>query len=92
MERFWLKSYPSAVPHDVDWTQYSSLVHLIEEAFTKYRDRKAYVGLGKEISFGEVDEKSKALAAFLQSKGLQKGDRVAIMMPNVLQYPVAIAG
>jgi long-chain acyl-CoA synthetase len=92
IERFWLKSYPSAVPHDVDWTQYSSLVHLIEEAFTKYRDRKAYVGLGKEISFGEVDEKSKALAAFLQSKGLQKGDRVAIMMPNVLQYPVAIAG
>jgi long-chain acyl-CoA synthetase len=92
IERFWLKSYPSAVPHDVDWTQYASLVHLIEEAFTKYRDRKAYVGFGKEITFGEVDEKSKALAAFLQSRGLQKGDRVAIMMPNVLQYPVAIAG
>jgi long-chain acyl-CoA synthetase len=92
IERFWLKNYPSTVPHDVDWSQYSSLVHLIEEAFAKYRDRKAYVGLGKEISFGDVDQRSRELAAFLQSKGLKKGDRVAIMMPNVLQYPVAIAG
>jgi long-chain acyl-CoA synthetase len=90
-ERFWLKSYPAEVPADIDWTQYRSLVHLIDEAFDKYRDRKAYVGLGTEITFGEVDRHSKALAAFLQSKGLKKGDRVAIMMPNVLQYPVAIA-
>ncbi|MFA7665879.1 MAG: long-chain-fatty-acid--CoA ligase [Burkholderiaceae bacterium] len=92
MERFWLKNYPDSVPHDIDWTQYSSLVQLIEEAFAKYRDRKAYVGFGREITFGDVDRKSRALAAFLQAKGLKKGDRVAIMMPNVLQYPVAIAG
>ena len=92
IERFWLKNYPDSVPHDIDWTQYSSLVQLIEEAFAKYRDRKAYVGFGREITFGDVDRKSRALAAFLQSKGLKKGDRVAIMMPNVLQYPVAIAG
>jgi long-chain acyl-CoA synthetase len=92
IERFWLKSYPKAVPAEIDWKQYASLVQLIEEAFAKYRDRKAYVGMGKEISFGEVDEMSKALAAWLQAQGLKKGDRVAIMMPNVLQYPAAIAG
>src|SRR5690606_6828354 len=91
IERFWLRSYPKGVPHEIDWKQYSSLVHLIEEAFGKYRERKAYVGLGRSISFGQVDEMSKALAAWLQSQGLKKGDRVALMMPNVLQYPVALA-
>lgn len=91
-DRFWLKSYPQGMPADVDYTQYSSLAQLIEEAFGKFRARKAYVGMGQEVTFGQIDEWSKTLAAWLQSKGLQKGDRVAIMMPNVLQYPVAIAG
>jgi long-chain acyl-CoA synthetase len=91
MERFWLKNYPAGVPHDVDYQQYSSIAQLIEEAFAKYRNRKAYVCMDKTVRFGEVDDKSKALAAYLQSKGLKKGDRVALMMPNVLQYPVAIA-
>ena len=92
MDRFWLKSYPKGVPADIDWKQYSSLVQLIDEAFSKYRTRKAYVSMGREMTFGDVDEMSKAFAAWLQSKGMQKGDRVAVMMPNVLQYPVAIAG
>ncbi len=92
MDRFWLKNYPKGVPADIDWNQYSSLVQLLEEAFTKYRNRNAYVCLGKTITFGEIDELSKAFAAWLQSKGLTKGDRVAIMMPNLLQYPVALAG
>jgi long-chain acyl-CoA synthetase len=91
MERFWLKNYPAGVPHDVDYKQYSSIAQLIEEAFAKYRNRKAYVCMDKSIRFGEVDDASKAFAAYLQSKGLKKGDRVALMMPNVLQYPVAIA-
>jgi long-chain acyl-CoA synthetase len=91
-DRFWLKSYPQGMPADVDYTQYSSLAQLIEEAFGKFRARKAYVGMGQEVTFGQIDEWSKTLAAWLQSKGLQKGDRVALMMPNVLQYPVAIAG
>jgi long-chain acyl-CoA synthetase len=91
-DRFWLKHYPKGVPADVDYTQYSSLAQLIEEAFSTYRSRKAYVGLGQEVRFGHVDEWSKCLAAWLQAQGLVKGDRVAIMMPNVLQYPVAIAG
>ena len=92
MDRFWLKNYPAGVPADIDWTQYSSLVQLLEEAFTKYRERKAYVCFGKTLSFGEIDDLSRAFAAWLQGKGLKKGDRVAIMLPNLLPYPVALAG
>ncbi len=92
MDRFWLKNYPKGVPADIDFTQYSSIVQLFEEAFAKFRKRTAYVGFGKPMSFGELEELSKCVAAWLQSKGLKKGDRVAIMMPNVLQYPVVVAG
>jgi long-chain acyl-CoA synthetase len=92
MDRFWLKNYPKGVPTDIDWNQYSSLVQLLEEAFTNYRTRNAYVCFGKTITFGEIDELSKCFAAWLQAKGLTKGDRVAIMLPNLLQYPVALAG
>ena len=92
MERFWLKNYPAGMPAEVDTTQYTSLVALIEEAFAKYRDRKAYDCMGTTMTFGEVDGHSRALAAWLQSRGLKPGARVAIMMPNVLQYPIAIAG
>jgi long-chain acyl-CoA synthetase len=88
---FWLKSYPAGVPAEVDPGQYDSLVHLLEEAFTRYRDRNAYVGFGKSMTYGELDERSRALAAYLQSDGIARGDRIAIMMPNVLQYPVALA-
>jgi len=91
MDRFWLKSYPAGVPHQVDHNRYRSLVELLEESFSKFGDRNAYVGFGKSITFREVDEMSRALGAWLQSRGLKKGDRVALMMPNVLQYPVAIA-
>ncbi len=91
MDRFWLKNYPADVPHEIDHNRYRSLVELLEESFAKFRNRKAYVGFGKSITFGEVDEMSRTLGAWLQSRGLKKGDRVALMMPNVLQYPVAIA-
>jgi long-chain acyl-CoA synthetase len=91
MDKFWLKSYPKGVPADIDYTQYRSLVHLLEEAFRKYAERKAYVCMGKYLTYAEVDELSRKLGAWLQSKGLQKGARVALMMPNVLQYPPAIA-
>ena len=91
MERFWLKSYPAGVPADVNVGQYSSVVGLLEESFSKYRNDKAYVLMDKAITYGDIDEMSKALGAYLQSKGLKQGDRVAIMMPNVLQYPVAVA-
>ncbi len=91
MERFWLKSYPPGVPADIDPSVYPSLVDLLEESFAKHRDSNAYVCMGKALTFGELDRLSAVLAAWLQGRGLKKGDRVAIMMPNVLQYPVALA-
>ena len=91
MDRIWLKSYPAGVPAQVDVTQYSSVVALLEESFAKYRDAPAYICMDRRLTYGQLDELSKALAAWLQSLGLVRGDRVAIMMPNVLQYPVAIA-
>ncbi len=91
MERIWLKHYPPGVPADIDPTQYPSLVELLEESFAKFADRKAFICMDKAISYRDLDEMSRALAAYLQSKGLQKGARVALMLPNVLQYPVATA-
>jgi long-chain acyl-CoA synthetase len=89
--RPWLSSYSPGVPADIDPSQYASLVQLMEEAFQKYASRPAYSFMGKEISFAQTDSLSRALAAYLQGLGLAKGDRVAIMMPNVPQYPVAVA-
>ena len=91
MERFWLKSYPPGVPADIDPSVYPSVVALLEESFAKYRDQKAYVCMDKALTFGDIDRLSQALAAWLQGRGLKRGARVAIMMPNVLQYPVAVA-
>jgi long-chain acyl-CoA synthetase len=91
MERFWLKQYPAGVPADIDASQYRSLAELIEEAFRKYGPRDAYVSMGKAMTYREVDDLSRNLAAWLQSRGLSKGARVALMMPNILQNPVAIA-
>lgn len=91
MDKFWLKSYPPGVPAEIDFTQYQSLVELLEESFRKYAARKAYACMGKSITYAEVDGMSRKVGAWLQSKGLKKGARVAIMMPNVLQYPVVMA-
>src|SRR5206468_12951551 len=91
MERIWLKQYPAGVPADIDVTQYSSLVELLEESFAKFADRKAFICMDKSISYRDLDNMSAALGAYLQSKGLPKCARVALMMPNVLQYPVATA-
>ena len=90
-ERPWLQAYPAGVPADIDASQYPSLVALLEESFQKHGDKVAYSFLGKEFGFGYVDSVSRALAGYLQSLGLSQGDRVAIMMPNVPQYPVAVA-
>ena len=89
MERIWLKQYPAGVPADIDVNQYPSLVELLEESFKKFADRKSFICMDKSITYRELDEMSTAMGAYLQSKGLQKGARVAIMMPNVLQNPVA---
>ncbi|HEU6455209.1 MAG TPA: long-chain-fatty-acid--CoA ligase [Roseateles sp.] len=91
MEPIWLKHYPAEVPRDIDVSLYPSLVDLLDTSFKKNADKPAYLMMGKSISFAQVDEASRALAAYLQSLGLEKGDRVALMMPNLFQYPVAVA-
>src|SRR5258706_5646994 len=91
-DRIWLKGYPPGVPAEIDVTQYKSLVHLLEEAFRKHAAAPAYSCMGTTMSFRDLDEQSAAIGAWLQSQGLTKGQRVAIMMPNVLQYPVVLAG
>ena len=90
-DRPWLSSYPEGVPADIDVTQYASLVALMEESFTRYADRVAYSFMGKDVTYAETDKSSAALAAYLQGLGLAKGDRVALMMPNTPQYPIAVA-
>ncbi len=92
MDRIWIKNYPAGVPADVDAAQYPSLVALFEESFAKYKNANAYACMDKKLTYAQLDEMSRALGAWLQSKGLERGDRVAIMMPNVLQYPVCVAG
>ena len=92
MEKVWLKHYPAGVPAAVKTDVYPSLNALFDESFKKHRDLPAYTFMGKTISFGQVDDLSRAFAAYLQGLGLARGDRVAIMMPNVPQYPVAVAG
>ena len=90
-DRIWLSSYPEGVPADIDASQYTSLVALMQESFKKYASRVAYSFMGKDISYAQTDSLSQAFAAYLQGLGLAKGDRVAIMMPNIPQYPVAVA-
>jgi long-chain acyl-CoA synthetase len=91
MDKFWLKSYPAGVPAEINPDQYRSLVQLLEESFQKFAARNAYVCMDKFLTYGDVDAYSKRMAGWLQSRGLKKGARVAVMMPNVLQYPIAIA-
>jgi long-chain acyl-CoA synthetase len=92
MEKIWLKSYPAGVPAEIDVNAYRSIPELIDQNVVKYRDRPAYICMGKTITFGDVDRLSERFAAWLQSKNLPKGARVAVMMPNVLQYPIAVFG
>jgi len=91
MDKIWLQSYPLGMPAEINPDQYRSLVHLLEESFSRYADRNAFVCMDKFLTYGELDSYSKRLGAWLQSRGMAPGARVAIMMPNVLQYPVALA-
>ncbi|WP_019560487.1 MULTISPECIES: long-chain-fatty-acid--CoA ligase [Caldimonas] len=91
MEKVWLKHYPEGVPHEINPDQYPSLVALLEESFTKYAERPAFKFMGKTLTYAQLDEYSRIFAAYLQSLGLSQGDRVAIMMPNVPQYPIVVA-
>ena len=90
-DRIWLSSYPEGVPSDIDASRYSSLVTLMQEGFTQFADRTAFSFMGKDLSYADLEAQSQAMAAYFQSLGLAKGDRIAIMMPNVPQYPIAVA-
>ncbi len=92
MERIWLQSYPEGIPADIDIDHIPSLVALFEDACRKYADKVAYISMGKEMTYGELEAATRDFAGWLQSLGLKKGDRVALMMPNLLQYPVALFG
>ncbi|KQY52837.1 long-chain fatty acid--CoA ligase [Lysobacter sp. Root494] len=92
-ERPWLAEYPAGVPAEIDLNEFPSVVSVLEKAIDTYRDRPAFANLGKVLTYGDVDRLSKQFAAYLLGElGLKKGDRVAIMMPNCLQYPIAIFG
>jgi len=93
VNKIWLKSYPQGVPAEIDTNRYPSLKHIFEESFSKFRDQPAYTNMDVTLSYGDIEEHSRRFGAWLQNvAGLRKGDRVALMMPNVLQYPIAIAG
>lgn len=92
MERIWLRNYPPGVPAEIDASQYPSLVAMFEESFKAFADNTAFVCMDKGLSYRELEETSRAFAAFLQSLGLKRGSRIAIMMPNILQCPVAVTG
>src|SRR5690348_3740586 len=92
MNRYWLKSYPPGVPAEIDPARLTSLADLLRQACSSYRDRTAFEQMGRSMTFARLDELSRDFAAWLQSVGLAKGDRIAIMLPNTLQYPIALFG
>jgi len=89
-EKIWLKSYPPEIAHEIPELAYSSVAGLLEDACKNYASHPAFTCMGKSITYSQVEEKSKIIGGWLQSKGLKKGDRVAIMMPNILQYTVIL--
>ncbi len=92
MEKPWLNSYPPGVPETIDLSEFNSIVDVLEQSCNKYKDRMAYHNMGAEISYADLDYLTRNFAAALQNMGLQQGDRIALMMPNILQYPIALFG
>lgn len=91
-DRPWLKNYPNGIPANIDPDAYTCLVDLFTETFDKFRNQIAFTCMGKDLTFDEIDRYSRQFAAYLHSRGLEKGDRIALMMPNLLQYPIALFG
>jgi long-chain acyl-CoA synthetase len=92
VDKIWLKHYPKGVPAEIDLSTYGSVRDVFEESVAKYASRRAYTCMGKSITFAELDALSRAFGAWLQAKGCGKGTRVALMMPNILQYPICLFG
>jgi len=92
VDKIWLSQYQENVPHEIDLNEFTSLRDIIEKSCAKYHEAKAFTNFGKSLTYKELEEKSRHFGAYLQSIGLKKGDRVALMMPNLLQYPIACFG
>lgn len=92
MERPWLQQYPAGVPANIDPSEYAHVIDMVEEAFVKYADKPAFLFMGKTLTFKELDKKSRDFGAYLRSRGMSPGDRLALMMPNLMQYPIAMFG
>jgi long-chain acyl-CoA synthetase len=93
VEKIWLKSYPPGVPAEINPAEYRSLLDMVESSLAKFRDQPSYTSMGRTLTFGDLDALSRQFAAYLQKvAGLRHGDRIAVMLPNLLQYPVAILG
>ncbi|MCV9877317.1 long-chain-fatty-acid--CoA ligase FadD [Brenneria izbisi] len=93
MDKIWLSRYPASVPAEIDPDRFTSLIDMFESTITRYADQTAFINMGEVMTFRKLEERSRAFAAYLQNRlGLKKGDRVALMMPNLLQYPVALFG
>ena len=92
MSNPWIENYPDGVPAEIDVNQHRSIVDIFEKSCASHREQTAYINMGKRLSYGELEDLTRSFAAFLQSRGLEKGDRLAIMMPNLLQYPVVLFG
>jgi long-chain acyl-CoA synthetase len=92
MEKPWLQHYPAGIPANIDPAEYPRLMDMLEACFQKFSDRPAFIFMGKSLTFGDIDRQSAAFGAYLQSRGLEAGDRIALMMPNLPQYPIALFG
>src|SRR5690242_11096518 len=93
MEKIWLKSYPLGVPPEIDPNVISSVREMAERSFAAFPDRRAFTQMGGTLTYRELEQRTRAFAAWLQKRaGLKRGDRLAIMLPNVLQYPIAMIG
>ncbi|CAB3687575.1 AMP-binding protein [Achromobacter aegrifaciens] len=92
MERIWQKSYPAGVPADIEMDGVTTLVSVVRESCRRYADKTSYISMGKSLSYAELDRLTRDFAAWLHANGLGRGDRVALMMPNLLQYPVCLFG
>ena len=92
MNKPWLDSYPEGVPAEIDPGEYSSILDIFDQSCKQFADRTAYINFDRKMSYAELDRLSRDFAAWLQSQGVQQGDRIALMMPNILQYPVALFG
>ena len=92
MERIWQKSYPPGVPAEIELDDATTLASIARDSCRRFADKTAYISMGKTLSYGELDALTRDFAAWLHASGLRKGDHVALMMPNLLQYPVCLFG